>query len=635
MTRMNTQTLVIPEEMLSSWQTIVDLLADILQVPAALIMRIHEHEIEVFCANNHPEHQTYHPGARETLGHGLYCETVINQGTELTVANALADAHWRHNPDIALGMIAYCGIPLLWPNGETFGTICVLDNKQNYFSPTYRQLLYCFRSAVESQLTVVFQHHKLQLLNDELQLRIETRTRDLAELNYALNQEIDKRKAAEQMVAFQRHHDPRTEFLNLTGLEHELHNALHKQGQQVALLYVGIANARHLQSRLGYQGWEQVLKLYRDKVGQSEGITLDTARTTSTDLVFMLTAPQLNPALDNLCQRLIMIHQSEFQLERERFHLDACIGLATSQDSQQSDELIHLAAQAMQFCKDSGFAFHYHTTQHRDDSAIDGYLMQALKNEDLTLYVQPIVEPGSRRWTAAQATLRGSHPQLGEVTHEALLNMAEQNGTTFEVSQYLLRHTIELASRWNKLFPALKLTTLISPAQLQNGQLAQQIEAMLNAHDVSPAQLAVEVNDRALLNDNVVVRNTLQALHDLGVGLTLSEFGSGVVSFHQLQDYRFDAIKLDGRFVQQLTHDNEDQEILRSVIQVAHKLHLHVIADGVENPQQDTFFAGQECHAAQGYLYGPPIPTEEFELIMLNQHHSFAVLETGINPSYK
>ncbi|MBY8315083.1 GGDEF and EAL domain-containing protein [Vibrio fluvialis] len=637
MSRINTHALTVPQDMLSGWQTIVNLLADILHVPAALIMRIHDEEIEVFCANNNVR-QPYHSGDTEALGHGLYCETVVHSRKELVVPNALNDLKWRKNPDIALGMVAYCGIPILWPNGDVFGTICVLDNKENFFTPTYRQLLHCFRTAVESQLTVIYQHHKLKLLNDDLQARIQIRTQDLADLNYSLNQEIDKRKAAEQLVAFQQHHDSGTAFLNRAGLESELEQALQSK-QPLALIHIGFANARHVQSRLGYQRWEQVLKRYRERVGHFEGVEIVTARPSVTDLILLVKANSLDRTLELLCHRLTGIHQAEFQLDRERFHLNAYIGIATRADSDSSSELIQYATEAMQACKDSGYSFYYHSQSAFDNvssaNAFESYLLQALQNDDLLLSFLPKVAPDSRRWLGAQTLLRWSHPLLGDVSHDALVTMAEQNGLMFELGHFILRHTIETASRWRTAYPELKLTASISAVQLQNGQLAQQIEALLNAHDVLPSQLDLEVNESALLSDEVVARNSLQALHDLGVHLTLSEFGSGFASFHHLKKYPFDAIKIDKTFIQQLVSNSEDQEILRSVIHVAQKLHLEVGVEGVDSPELDAFLVEEGCDSAQGYLYSRPIATEEFELAMLNQSYSFTPLGNGTSQAAK
>lgn len=107
----DTQQIIVPPSMLDSWQEIVDLIAEITQCPASLIMRIHESDIEVFTSSR-TAGNPYKPKAKDSLGHGLYCETVIKEKRMLDVPNALADPDWENNPDIKLGMICYCGLPV-------------------------------------------------------------------------------------------------------------------------------------------------------------------------------------------------------------------------------------------------------------------------------------------------------------------------------------------------------------------------------------------------------------------------------------------------------------------------------------------------------------------------------------------
>ena len=126
----------IPEGTMENWQEIANVLAEIVKIPAALIMRIADAHIEVF-VSSHSEGNPYHPGDREVLvGSGLYCETVIKSGGKLVVPDALADENWKDNPDVKLNMISYLGFPILLPDKQPFGTICVLDSKRNKYSET-------------------------------------------------------------------------------------------------------------------------------------------------------------------------------------------------------------------------------------------------------------------------------------------------------------------------------------------------------------------------------------------------------------------------------------------------------------------------------------------------------------------
>jgi two-component system sensor histidine kinase/response regulator len=141
--------------MLATWQSIVDTMAGVIGVPAGLIMRLGEQDIEVL-VSSHTADNPYHPGdAEHFAGSGLYCETVVREQKPLLVPNALADDHWRNNPDIRLDMVSYLGFPIRWPNQRPFGTICVLDRKENAFSEPHQRLVAQFRDLIEGQLAFV------------------------------------------------------------------------------------------------------------------------------------------------------------------------------------------------------------------------------------------------------------------------------------------------------------------------------------------------------------------------------------------------------------------------------------------------------------------------------------------------
>lgn len=143
----------IPQSFLNKWQDIVDLLAKIIGIPAALIMKVENDFMEVFISSK-SDNNPYQVGQKEHWT-GLYCETVIKSQNKLKVANALKDEKWNKNPDIKLGMVSYFGFPLNFPNGEPFGTICVLDRNENTYSDEHEQLLMKFKSVVELDLAMI------------------------------------------------------------------------------------------------------------------------------------------------------------------------------------------------------------------------------------------------------------------------------------------------------------------------------------------------------------------------------------------------------------------------------------------------------------------------------------------------
>jgi PAS domain S-box-containing protein len=173
----------IPDEFTVKWQRIVDLMAGTVGVPAGLIMKVDPPQIEVFISSA-TEGNPYKKGERADLNTGLYCETVMQQRSPLLVPDALQDPQWDHNPDIELGMIYYLGFPLVWPDGEIFGTICVLDAKNNPQASTYKDLLYEFQQIVEGDLRVIFEAaEREQIVRLEL-AEVEFAYRIIADFTY-------------------------------------------------------------------------------------------------------------------------------------------------------------------------------------------------------------------------------------------------------------------------------------------------------------------------------------------------------------------------------------------------------------------------------------------------------------------
>lgn len=627
MSKLNTSSMIIPAEMSLAWQEIVNLLAEIVAVPAALIMRIHQEHIEVFSVNNNHTHP-YQVGDTERLGHGLYCETVVSNKQQLLVTNAKEDRQWCANPDIKLGMIAYCGLPLQWPNGDVFGTICVLDDKENPFNSTYQKLLASFRDSIEAQLTTLYQNHRLQQVNAELKSRVKTRTQDLVELNYSLNQEIDKRRAAERKIRYQQRHDIGTGFLNRAALEEETQQRLlelaDNNKRRVAVLHIGFTNGRRIQAKYGYAVWESILVEFRNRLVKHDQLKVITARPSSNDLVFVLESRQLDRDVNLLCRELVDVSQSEFLVDGEHLHLHSYIGVADSDDTRCGKSLLKYANEAMQSCKDSGHKFSFYCQDIADTqkniNQLESYLLQAVRNDDLLLYFQPKVSPITHQWIGAEALLRWRHPILGDISNETLIHLAEQNGLIFEVGSFVLRSAIQKASEWLNYVDNFKVSINISAVQLQSPQLVNQLKDLLASYQLPASYIELEVTESGLIADEIVARNTLIALSNLGITLSLDDFGTGYASFNYLKKFPFDAIKIDKSFVQQLDHSEQDKEIVRSIITIAKKLDLQVTVEGIETAQHESFIVDEECDYGQGYLYGKPMPCDEFESHFLHQN---------------
>jgi len=158
----------VPENIVSKWQDLVNIIAKLANIPSGLIMRIAKEDITVFISSQ-TKGNPYHPGDKEHLANsGLYCETVIKTKQQLLVPDALKDPEWKNNPDVKLNMISYLGFPIMLPDDTPFGTICILDNKENAYTETIVKIIEKFRDMIQTHLALLYMNAVLGEKNKQL-----------------------------------------------------------------------------------------------------------------------------------------------------------------------------------------------------------------------------------------------------------------------------------------------------------------------------------------------------------------------------------------------------------------------------------------------------------------------------------
>lgn len=193
----------IPKELLSRWQRVVDLLAQIVEVPAGLIMKMEPPQHKVFITSA-TDGNPYPTDMAFELNSGLYCDRVMEDRSLLVVPDALEDPEWSRNPDLEHGMVFYMGLPLVWPDGSIFGTICVLDREDNAKARHFAGLLEAFKATVDGDLRLLVElaeraraEAALERARDELEERVKERTLELSRANQELRHQIVTRQRSE------------------------------------------------------------------------------------------------------------------------------------------------------------------------------------------------------------------------------------------------------------------------------------------------------------------------------------------------------------------------------------------------------------------------------------------------------
>lgn len=614
----NTSQIDVPDEMFNGWQQTLDLLAEIVDSPAVLIMRVTATDISVFTASR-TQGNPYHRHDREVLGNGLYCETVIQNQSELNIPNALKDKDWDHNPDIKLGMIAYCGLPLTWPDKTPFGTICMLDSQEREYSPLYRQLLERFQNGINANLASLYQHSELQYLNQILENNVQQRTSELAKLSEKLIQEIESRRVIEDSVDYYKSYDALTGLPNRLSFMSSLTQQLNASiSPHTTIIYFGLRNFKSINNSYGYVIGDKLLQLFSQRVQRF--LSSDTLFARVAGAEFVIAQPKSDTTDEmQLINQIITSSNHPFTIDEFTITIPCCMGIAQSpSDSDNAAELIQKAGAAMDISKVDGSQYTFFTKQTQLNIEqryhLESNLVDALKNRELSLNYQPLFCLKDNKVIGAEALLRWNSPILGNVPPDQFISLAEHNGQIHEIGNFVLHTAISQAAKWYVLQPGdFRIAINISPVQFRYSSFAEHIADLLTLYQLPASALELEITEGILLQDEHIAQRTIKKLQQLGVRVSLDDFGTGYSSLSYLQKYSFNTLKIDRCFITNIEKNEQDRELSKAIIAIGKKLDMHVIAEGVETQAQDDFIKFEECDYGQGYLYGKPVTADLFE----------------------
>jgi EAL domain-containing protein (putative c-di-GMP-specific phosphodiesterase class I) len=233
----------------------------------------------------------------------------------------------------------------------------------------------------------------------------------------------------------------------------------------------------------------------------------------------------------------------------------------------------------------------------------------ALGRGEITVHFQPIVELEGRRAIAFEALARWDHPELGSISPEAFIPLAELTADILPIGEWIFRQAIEfVAELRGGPMPDGKVSVNVSPAQLQQDGFAELVRGALAGHGLEGDALAIEVTEGDMLESSVVQKHNLNQLRDLGVGIVLDDFGTGYSALGYLRDFAIDTIKVDRRFVERLTVDRHSAALIQVIVAMGQAMDMQIVAEGIETDEQAQILRLLGCRYGQGYLFGRPAP---------------------------
>ncbi len=393
-----------------------------------------------------------------------------------------------------------------------------------------------------------------------------------------------------------------------------------------ALLFIDLDNFKTINDTLGHDAGDQLLINAAERLQRCvrQGDTV--GRLGGDEFVVILPGLAQIEGARSVAENILRSFTQPMLISGMECVITTSIGIAISpDDGNDYKQLLANADTAMFQSKNNGRnSYHLFNKEMNQNVGrrmqMELYLHRALEREELTLHYQPIMDEATRSVLGAEALLRWNSTELGPIPPDEFIGLAEQRGLIESIGEFVLESG---CSQFRDLVGSdgqpLSLAVNVSPQQFRRGDLPQLVVRVLDETGFAPERLKLEVTEGLLLGSQDQIKVSLQTLHEMGVKLSMDDFGTGYSSLSYLRNFNFDMIKIDCSFVAEMEQNLEDEALVTTAIAMAHGLGLNVIAEGVEKDTQLELLAAKGCNQAQGYLFSPALPLEQFR-IWLDSH---------------
>jgi EAL domain-containing protein (putative c-di-GMP-specific phosphodiesterase class I)/FixJ family two-component response regulator len=268
-------------------------------------------------------------------------------------------------------------------------------------------------------------------------------------------------------------------------------------------------------------------------------------------------------------------------------------------------------------------------TQIPQSHDLERDLQRALRDRELTVHYQPLVEIATRRVASFEALVRWQHPKLGLIAPGEFIPVAEASGLMAPLGEFVLRSVCEQVMAWTQeQLPVVRVAVNLSPAQLESQCIRVLVRSILRETQAQPHQLALELTGSTLLKSAQRHGKALQGLRDDGVRIGIDDFGTGYSILKFLKQLPVDTLKIDRSLIRQLDTNGSDEAIVAAIVALARSLGLEVVAEGVETPGQLQILAHHGCEVAQGFYFSRPLPADKCGELLLDVAQRSSLTDT-------
>jgi diguanylate cyclase (GGDEF)-like protein/PAS domain S-box-containing protein len=428
--------------------------------------------------------------------------------------------------------------------------------------------------------------------------------------------DLTLQKEAERRLIHLALHDPLTGLPNRESFRDRIEHALRRGGRHAVLL-LDIDRFKNINDTFGHPEGDLLLKAITARLQEAMRPQDVLARLGGDEFAVLMEDVAEREEAADMAESLHRALAKPFRVDALEVGVTASIGVSLSpEDGTEASALIRHADTAMYEAKRAGganseFSVPGFSNEVRRQLEIESELRCAIERNELRLHYQPQIDLASGRMVGVEALLRWMKPGVGLIGPAHFIALAEETGLIVPIGEWVLNEACRQCKAWQAAGHAdLQVAVNLSARQLRDEGLADKVRAALDRSCLDPASLELELTESVAVDSMEGGLATLHRLHEIGVKLTVDDFGTGFSSLHYLKRLPIDRLKIEHSFVQGVTNDRHDAAIVRAIVTLARTLDLQVVAEGVMTEEQIARLRSIGCHQAQGYYYGRPVPAE-------------------------
>lgn len=394
--------------------------------------------------------------------------------------------------------------------------------------------------------------------------------------------------------------------------------AAQRDGEALTVMFIDIDRFKMINDSLGHSAGDRFLQEVARRLQAIVPSTDTVCRLGGDEFGLLLLRIDAAEAAD-IADRLIAVLREPIHIGGVSLTANASVGISIyPNDAKSFETLLRNAEVAMYQAKAAGRnCFHFFRRELHEAATqrleLESAIRLAIAHGELVVHYQPQIDLVSRTLYGAEALVRWNHPQWGLVAPDRFIPLAEECGLINDIDAWVLNEACRQLAVWDRagiVVPALAVN--ISATDFSHDKVPRMVADTLARHNIPGERLVLEITERLMLMHNESTQLTFSALRSMGVRISVDDFGTGYSSLGYLKRFPVSELKLDRSFVNDLEHDSGDQALATAVIRIGHALGLTVIAEGVETMAQLDFLGREQCHVAQGFLFGKPLAPHAF-----------------------